>query len=220
MDAADHKLTGREDRFVREYLLEPNGTRAYLRAYATRQHTPTYHTARTEAARLLAKPCVAAAVAAGRRELRRRLRVDAGRVLRQLMAVAFADPVDAVEYDEESGRERVRPVRDMPADHRLAIKSMKRTVRRAAGGAEVETVEVRYADRLAALDKLARHLGLLRDGAALEELLVMLREERQAAAPPMSGWPAGEVLGLALRMVEGGPAGPPALPPARAATGP
>lgn len=52
-------LSAREERFVWEYLVEPNATRAYLRAFATRGHTPTYQTARANGAKLLAKarPC-------------------------------------------------------------------------------------------------------------------------------------------------------------------
>ena len=82
--------TEAQRRFVDEYLTDLNGTRAYRVAYPG----ASYAAARTNAGRLLALPAVAREVRAGRAAQRRRTRVTADRVLRELAAVAFSDIAD------------------------------------------------------------------------------------------------------------------------------
>lgn len=87
----------------------------------------------------------------------RRCRVAADRVIRELAAVAFADIGDVLDEDG-----RLLPWSEIPPPARRAIARI--TVRRCRDGSETVTVVMR--PKLAALDKLARHLGLYRKAPA------------------------------------------------------
>lgn len=170
-DPDEPDLTPDEERFVEEYLIDLNGTAAYLRVRPGAKRW----TAAVQASRLLKKPNVAAAVKAGRADLARRCKVTAEKVIRELAAVAFHDPGAAA--DLTSDELRLLAPRHIPLDVRKAIagmKSKRRTVTRDDSTEETEEREYRFLNRLDALDKLARHLGLLRDLPALEVLLAAL----------------------------------------------
>jgi phage terminase small subunit len=150
--------------FVAEYLVCRNATRAYLKVYPE----ATYETAKVEGCRLLTKPNVRAEVKAATAALSRHARVSAERVVRAAALVAFADPLDLFEFDAD-GNARVRTLREMPAELRRAIASIK--VKRVTGvpkrgkkgsqAAEtVEVIEYKLNDRVAAINLLMKHLGL------------------------------------------------------------
>lgn len=170
----DDALTEGQARFVAEYAVRPNATRAYLRAYPG----CTYHTARGEAARLLANPSIRAELKAARALYKRELRVRAARLLRELAAVAFADPADLFRSGPDGGME-LRPWREVPAAARAAVAGfrVRRWRERDRDGREweVEEVVVRFRDKVRALDRLGRRLGLEADGPLLGELLAELR---------------------------------------------
>jgi phage terminase small subunit len=76
--------------FVREYLVDRNGTQAAIRAgYSA-------HTANEQASDLLAKPNIKELVAEQERRLAALADVDAALVIAELRAVALADPRDLV----------------------------------------------------------------------------------------------------------------------------
>ena len=178
-------LTEQQLRFCEEYAARPNACQAYRRAFGP----VAYNTARTEGPRLLANPAIAAEVEAAREHYRTAVRVDAERVLREVAAVAFADPADLYEPDPSNqGLPTPRPWGDVPPAARKAVASVrvKRKKLKAVGEAawEIEELEYRTHSKLDALDKLCRHLGLLKDGAALEALVAALRGGTPAAGPP------------------------------------
>src|SRR5262249_45227091 len=158
MSALSRSLTEKQRRFVAEYLIDRNGTAAYRRAFPR----AGYNTARTEAARLLAKPCIRDELRAARQEHARRCRTDAARVTRELATIAFADIRDI--FDDGW---RMVPLSEIPPATRRAISRV--TVRRTPNGAEL--VSVVLSPKLAALDRLARHLGLYKELPPLEVLL-------------------------------------------------
>lgn len=86
-------MTPKEALFVAEYLVDLNGTQAYMRAYPRASSM----TARTEATVLLRKPAVAVAVEAGRRALSERAEVKAEEVVRRLGLMACADEREIME---------------------------------------------------------------------------------------------------------------------------
>jgi len=154
-------LTARQARFVEEYLKDLNGARAAIRAgYSERA-------AKEQASRLLTNANVAEAVARAQAERSARIGLTADRVLEELAAVAFARLGDFAEWgpdrfvlrDSESGaddggRLDTRPVQEI---------KVKETVLAKVG--EDETVlkreyGVKLHDKLAALDKLGKHLGM------------------------------------------------------------
>ena len=93
-------LPPKQQRFVEEYAKDLNATQAYQRA----GYAATGHAAESNAARLLRKAEVAAAVASQRAKVSERAEVDAAWVLRQWAAVAAADPNELVQYRRECCR--------------------------------------------------------------------------------------------------------------------
>jgi phage terminase small subunit len=158
MSARTRPLTERRRRFVAEYLIDRNGTAAYRRAFPGAAYT----TARTESSRLLANPNIRAEVDAARREHACRCRVSRDRIIRELAAVAFADIGDVIGDDW-----RPLPLTEIPPAARRTVARL--SIRRAPDGSE--SVSVVLCSKLAALDKLCRHLGLYRELPPLEVLL-------------------------------------------------
>lgn len=96
--AQPRPLTAKQARFVDEYLIDLNATKAAIRAgYSAK-------TADVIGAQLLRKTSVAAAVAARRAEVSEAARIDAAWVLKQWAAIAAADPNDLVQYRRECCR--------------------------------------------------------------------------------------------------------------------
>lgn len=159
---ARKKLSAKRQRFVHEYLIDLNAAGAYKRAgYVVKND----HLAAVEGARLLTNPDVAAAISAAQAKLAKKLEVNAESVLREYCRIAFSD---IGQVFDDSGQ--IQAVKDIPEDARRAVSSIK--VRRVIEGSgddaeEIETVEFKLWDKLNALEKLAKHLGLLKDQVEL-----------------------------------------------------
>ena len=142
-------LTARQAAFVREYLVDLNATAAVRRAgYATR--TPD-----SEGVRLLARPAVAAAVAAAMAERARRTDITAARVLHELAALAFLDPADIARHPVAA-----------PED----IANLPEAVRRAITGWSWDKdgrLVLKLSDKIGALTLLGRHLAMFSDKLAV-----------------------------------------------------
>ena len=160
-------VTEAQRRFVDEYLTDLNGTRAYRVAYPG----ASYAAARTNAGRLLALPAVAREVRAGRAAQRKRTRITADRVLRELAAVAFSDIGDLFDHTG-----RPVPIHQLDPFTRRAIAAV--SVGRVDDPACVvrERFHVRFWDKLRALELLARYVGLDRPPPPLTAVLDALPE--------------------------------------------
>ena len=190
MAEAEPALTERQLRFCEEYASDPNASKAYRRAFGN----CSYNTARTEGPKLLANPAIRAEIAAARAEYRRRVRVDATRVLRWLAEIASADPDDLYEPDDTNhGLPAPRPWRSIPPAARRTIASVKVKRRRLKGGGdevwEVEELEYKTHSKDAAIDKLCRNLGLTRGEfeEAVDKMLKVIDlsgKDDGAEAPP------------------------------------
>ena len=89
--ASTKTLEPRQQRFVQEYLVDLNGTKAAIRAgYSPR-------TATVQAYDLLTRPHIQAAVQAAQQQQQDRLQVDADRVVQEAWLIATADPRELVE---------------------------------------------------------------------------------------------------------------------------
>jgi phage terminase small subunit len=152
---AGRKLTARQERFVAEYLLQPNATQAAAKAgYSAK-------TADRIGPELLGKTCVAQAIAAAQAKRAERAEINADRVLAEVARLAFAD-VRAL-FDDDG---RLRPIHQLTAEAAAAISSFEVVTRRTPGGeaADIEHVaRVRTFDKGSALVLLAKHLGLAPD---------------------------------------------------------
>lgn len=153
-------LTPKQQAFVREYLIDLNATAAYKRA----GYKCDGKAATAASARMLANVSIQAAIQAATTKRAERVEVKADDVLREWLRLALSDIGHVMDFTGTDPR--LRAAKDIPEDARRAIASMK--VRRYTEGGgdnarEVEVTEFKFHDKLNALEKLARHIGLLKD---------------------------------------------------------
>lgn len=138
------KLNERQARFVAEYLVDLNATQAAIRAgYSQR-------TAYRTGADNLKKPQIAEAIREAMEDREARTNITADRVLRELAAIAFADPADYQRI--RRGRLTLNGTEDIPRDKRRAVQGYRRTR---------DGPEVVLGDKMRALELLMKHLGML-----------------------------------------------------------
>lgn len=170
------KLSEKRQRFAEEYLVDLNATQAAIRAgYSPRS-------ASQQGSELLGNPKVRAYVDARMAELGRRTGISQERVLRELARIAFLDPTQLA--DMNTGLVRS----DASEDDRVAIQSIK--VRESASemGHSTER-EIRFADKIRALELLGRRFGMWLDRNQLD---VTAKVEIVDDIPDEAPEPAGE----------------------------
>ena len=169
-------MTEKQKRFCDEYLIDLNATRAYKDAYPSVKKDET---AAAAAARLLRNVRIQAYVAERQQARQRRTEITQDRVVRELAAVAFADVTEIASVS--GGYVALRDTSELSEDQRRAIAGIKETQ---AG------IEIKFNDKLKALELLGRHLGMFKDrvevsGLAeeqskLSELLEQRRKRRES----------------------------------------
>lgn len=137
------KLTAKQQRFVDEYLIDLNATRA------AREAGYSAKTAEQQGSRLLRNVQVAAAVKQAVDARAERVEVKADDVLRELIRLAMVDVGDA--YDENGA---LKPFKEWPLEVRRAVTGVKET----KYGRVVE-----FGSKVASLELLGRHLQLFTD---------------------------------------------------------
>jgi len=148
-------LTAKQRRFVAEYLVDLNATKAATRAGYSEK------TAYSVGHELLKKPEIAAALAEAQDAAQKRTGVTTDRVLRELARIGFSDIRKAF---TESGH-LLNP-QDWDDETAASIASIKVITRPEGetdenGKRKVEHVhEVKFWDKNSALEKLAKHLGM------------------------------------------------------------
>jgi phage terminase small subunit len=147
-------LSPRHERFVLEYLKDANATQAYVRAgYSPRGAQPS-------ASKLLRRPDIEAAIAAGRQRLVETLEVSVERLAREYAKIAFANVADYVSTDEQGG---LRVDLDKASDaQRAGILELKLSNHR---NPEQRQVTLKLG-KLQALAALTKHVGLFAKKAA------------------------------------------------------
>lgn len=141
------QLTLRQQHFVKEYLVDLAAAKAAIRVGYARS------CAHVSASRLLRRPAIRAAIQA---EFEKTFGVTKLTIAAELAAVAFHNVGDIVCWDQNL---RVRPSNSLSDDQRKAVVAVRQTKGK---------IEVQFADRLRALELLARVLGMMRDGPARE----------------------------------------------------
>jgi len=152
------KLTPKRKRFVDEYLVDLNATRAAIRAGYSRK------TAAVIATKMLRFPNVAAAIKhrIGAREQRTEITQD--RVLKELARIAFFDIRKL--YDEDGSLKRPTDLSDEAA----AVLAGVDVVEMADGAKShvpMYTKKAKVFDKTTALTLAMRHLGMLTDKTEL-----------------------------------------------------
>jgi len=146
-------LTEQQKRFVEEVLA---GEKFDLGAAALRAG----YKHKSVATKLLAKHQVATALGKGIRERSIRMQVTADQVLSHLACIAFFNPKRLLDAEG-----KLIPLKDLPDEVAICLQSLKVSIKEEDGADGVEVVEVResdlkFWDKLGALDSLAKHLGL------------------------------------------------------------
>ena len=179
------ELNEKQKRFVDEYLVDLDATKAAIRAgYAPK-------TAAQAGYKLVHKSLVSAAIARAQEERSRRTGITADRVLRELARIAFADPGKVINF------ETAEVLPDLTADDRAVIAGIKIKTVAGDNGTMTER-EVKFYDKLKALDMLAKHLGLYdgvsdeKDNEEKTQTGVVLLPPVQQLTPPTDDEPEEE----------------------------
>lgn len=142
-------MTQKQKIFCEEYLIDLNATQAAIRA----GYSPK--AAKEEGSRLLTNANVRACVDRALAERSKRTGVTADRVVRELARVAFVNPTEVVDTDKAT----VLP--NASEDDTAAIASVK--VKVVDGDFSSVEREIKFADKLKALELLGKHLGMYTD---------------------------------------------------------
>lgn len=177
---APRGLTPRRARFVEEYLVDLNATRAAVRA----GYSPGV--ADREGYRLLRNAEVAAAIQAARAVRSSALILDAQKVQMEWSRVGNSDMRDYIEWGPDGVK--IKPSSELTDDQARAVMSVteKRRTIPQRSGEPIEEVEMSFKlhPKIAALDSLAKAHGLFdaKGGASkqldmvLEVVLLLLRK--------------------------------------------
>lgn len=167
MTTRENLLTEKRQRFVDEYIVDLNATRAAIRAgYSSK-------TAESQGARLLRNAKVQEAVRNAQRNRQERTRVTADHTVREIARVAFVDPRKLVHEDG-----RIKGLLELDDDTAAAISSVEFD--------EYGKVKYKLWSKNQALDMLMRHLGLYeRDN--VQQPPAVIREIRLVALRPKGG---------------------------------
>jgi phage terminase small subunit len=160
------KLTRRQELFVKEYLVDFDGTRA-AKAVGYSEKSAVYI-----ANENLRKPHIKAAIEKAIKKRSDKIGVTAEEIINELRLIGFANMADFVEIDE-GGAIRAFPLDALAEGKSRIIKKVKekRVIRTVKGtkdkpdGEEIldATYEFELCDKVKSLELLARHKGLLHD---------------------------------------------------------
>ena len=147
-------LTNKQQRFVEEYLVDLNATQAAIRAgYSQRS-------AQQMGAENLSKPVIQQALRSELDLRSKRTAITADAVLTEFGRIAFADIRDVVEFG--GGTVTIKSSSELPKEVAAALAEISQTK---------DGLRVKLHSKIAALDALARHLGLFNDKVHLAGLL-------------------------------------------------
>ena len=150
------KATAKQVLFVSEYLVDLNATQAAIRAGYSKK------TAQVIGAENLAKPIIATAICKAFDARAARTEITQDEVMAELARIGFADIRDLFEWDEE--RVAYVPSENLTADQAAAIAAVEASTVRFTDkeGNKTERIQLKLKthDKLGALEKLGRHLGM------------------------------------------------------------
>ncbi|MFY0682604.1 MAG: terminase small subunit [Thalassovita sp.] len=153
-------LNEKQKRFAQEYITDLNATQAAIRAGYSEK------TAYSAGQRLLKKVEVQSSIQKAQAKRSKRTEITQDRVLQELARIGFSDIRNAVAWGgkalEDKEEERgfpveLRPSGEIDEDTAAAISEVSLTG---------QGVKIKMHDKLNALDKLARHLGMLNGSGA------------------------------------------------------
>lgn len=166
-------LTPKQQRFVEEYLVDFNATKAALRAgYAKKSAHSIGH-------ENLSKPEIAEAIAKRQGKLSEKAGVTVERVLQEMAKLAFGDTTGVF---DESGALKLPS--EWTPEQAAAIASVEFTTKSLGEGEVKHVAKIKQWDKAKALEMLARHLGMFNDKlniTGIDNLSEKLRKGRERA---------------------------------------
>ena len=173
-DRPTRPLTPKQSRFVSEYLVDLNATRAAIRAgYSARR-------AAEQGSENLAKPQIAEAIAVQQKAREARTGVTADRVIRELARIAFGNMRAVMRWGADGVS--LRESSELTDDEAALVSEVAETVSAAGGGLKLKTH-----DKVKALELLGKHLGMFVDKVEHSGAIAGGLAERMAAARQRAG---------------------------------
>lgn len=171
--AGTRKLSEKRRAFVAAYIAEDfNGTRAYQLTYKC-----TAAAARANAAKLLANTSVQAYLQECLEARRKDFKISADRVLQEYARVAFFDSRNLFDADGKP-----KKINELDADTAAAIAGLE-VEELNAGAVKLGVVrKYKIANKIPALDSVARHLGMF--GADTREINITVNRRQFSPTPP------------------------------------
>lgn len=144
------RLSLKQELFIEEYLVDLNATQAAIRAgYSTRS-------AAEIGSENLTKPNIRARIDQAMAERSKRTGVNQERVIEELAKIAFLNAAEVVDTDT------ARLLHTASEEDTAAIVSVKVKQSSFENGDSIER-EIKFADKLKALELLGKHMGMFRD---------------------------------------------------------
>lgn len=143
------KLTPKQERFCNEYLIDLNATQAAIRAGYSESG------AAVEGHRLLTNANIQDYISDLNKDRQESTGVSARMVIEELAKIAFSDIRDVLTVDNG-----LRDISKLDEKTAKAISSIKITEDKSMGEVIGETKEVKFWDKLRALDSLGKHFGI------------------------------------------------------------
>ena len=168
------ELTPKQALFVREYLVDLNGTQAAIRAGYSKK------TAASQAERLLRNVEIARAVQAGMDRRASSIEINATRVLQEIAKLAFFDPRKLLNSDGSP-----KPIQDLDDETAMAVAGIDIVTKGNDDLGYADILKIKLADKSKNLELLGRHLKLFTDKVELDvggELAKRMKEARERSS--------------------------------------
>ncbi|WRQ05488.1 tail assembly protein [Ralstonia phage AhaGv] len=184
--SSDAPLSPRQERFVEEYLKDSNATQAAIRAgYSPGKDNKAAH---VQANRLLSYASVIRAIEERRAKLGKRFELTRERMMEEYCKIAFADPRNF--FREDGTLKLVTELDDATAAALAHFEVLEEFDGSGQDRTQVGyTTKIKWADKKAALDSIARVMGWNQDkmklqGDAENPLTMLLKQVSGTAFVP------------------------------------
>lgn len=163
----EKKLTELNKRFVDEYLIDPSNAKA---AYMRAGYEATGHSAEVNSSKLLQMPHIQEYMQLRMEDRITRTEITQDRVLQELAKIGFADITDYLKVDGQDYQ--AKDIDGNPVTRRAQYVDIFETGNidrnKLAAISEIkqtkEGIAIKLHDKVAALEKIGRHLGMFKDG--------------------------------------------------------
>lgn len=142
------KLTDKQERFCREYLIDLNATQAAIRAGYSKKTAGTISTENMQ------KPLIQARIIELKNNRSEELKIDAEWVLRQHVAIHNLDVIDIL---DNTGS--FKPIMEWPKDWRIYLSGLD-LVELVSGETESIVRKIKWPDKVKNLELIARHIEM------------------------------------------------------------